>query len=242
MTLLVLMYHRAQTDRFGNDAAMLDAHFAYLRRHYACILPGEPLDPQRLNVCLTFDDAYYDFFAVAYPLLSKHGLCAVLAVSPGLIIERVEAVEGTRLALSSYDAYAYPERGGLCTWTELRQLALDPRIAFAAHGRTHVRLDNYRADLSREIADAKTVLQERLCREVNSFVYPFGGFNAETQVWARKFYRHVFRIGQASNRGWQAPLLYRVVADGMSTPESLFTPARLLRYRCNALWNRARGV
>jgi peptidoglycan/xylan/chitin deacetylase (PgdA/CDA1 family) len=241
MTLLVLMYHRALVDRHGNAAAMLDAHFAHIARTSACILPGEPLQRERLNICLSFDDAYYDFRALVYPLLEKHGLRALLAVPTGLVPERVNAMPAARLALSSYDAYAYPEKGGLCTWDELRQLAASGRVAFAAHGRTHVRLDNGHADLAREIVEPRDMLQQRLGVPVDSFVYPFGRFHRAAQALTRQHYRHVFRIGQADNTSWQAPILYRIDADRMPAPDALFSRRCRLRYRANALWNRLRG-
>ena len=50
----------------------------------------------------------------------------------------------------------------------------------------------------------------------------------------------VFRIGGASNRGWSSRLLYRVDADAMASPDALFSPEALTRYRRRSLWNRLR--
>lgn len=80
MTLIVPMHHKVSAGRHGNSADMLDAHFAFVARNCRCVLPGEPLDPAGPNVCLTFDDGYFDFYAVVSPLLVKHGLRAVIAV------------------------------------------------------------------------------------------------------------------------------------------------------------------
>ena len=55
---------------------MLDAHFAHISRQYRNVLPGEKLSVGALDVCLSFDDAYFDFYAIVFPLLKKHGLSA----------------------------------------------------------------------------------------------------------------------------------------------------------------------
>src|SRR5207253_3666710 len=88
MNLLVLMYHRARAGRHGNDPAMLEKHFRHIAANYRNVLPGDALDANRLNVCLTFDDAYFDFYATVYPLLMRHQLRAVLAVPPLVVRER----------------------------------------------------------------------------------------------------------------------------------------------------------
>jgi peptidoglycan/xylan/chitin deacetylase (PgdA/CDA1 family) len=242
MTLLVLMFHRAQAGRYGNSVQSLEAHFAHLARACNCVLPGDPLDRRRLNVCLSFDDAYYDFFAFVPPLLEKHDLRALLAVPPGMIQERTAASHGARLALSVGDTAAHPEGGGLCTWPELESLAATGRVAFAAHGRSHIRLDEDGVDLQREVVVPHLELEQRLHLPVESFVYPFGRFDRTVHALARQSYRYVFRIGAASNASWEAPLLYRVDGDRMASPTVLLSPLRRLRYRWNAGWNRLRGV
>ena len=241
MSLLVLMLHRAQADRRGDRGEALEALVAHVAGSCNCVLPGGPLDPRRPNVCLSFDDAYYDFFAFVPPLLERYDLRALLAVPAGLIQERTGAPTDVRLAVSSADAFAYPERGGLCTWPELESLAATGRVAFAAHGHTHVRLDRRGADLQREVVAPRGLLERRLGQPVDSFVYPFGGFDRTAHALAAQHYRYVFRIGQASNADWDAPLLYRIDAERMAPPATFFSRSSRLRYRCNAAWNRWRG-
>ncbi len=236
------MYHRAQAGRHGNPAEMLDAHFAHIARHYACVLPGEALDDSRLNVCLSFDDAYFDFHAIVHPLLEKHGLKALLAVAPAVIPDEMKAPESERLALSAHDAFSDPLRRGFCTWSELHALARSGRVAIAAHGRTHVRLDSERVDLSREIVEPRAWLEERLDIPVESFVYPFGRFSEQAHALAQRHYEFSFRIGQASNENWDGPMLYRVDADEMHGATALFSRRARLSYGAKAAWNRLRRV
>jgi peptidoglycan/xylan/chitin deacetylase (PgdA/CDA1 family) len=231
MRLLVLMYHRARAGRFGNAPAMLDAN----------VLPGEPLAPGALNVCLSFDDATFDFHAIVWPLLKKHGLRALLAVPPGLVREGVAAPPAERLAIEPELGFAEPERGAFCTWPELAELAASGHVAFAAHGFTHRRLDEPAINLDLEVRESKTLLAARLGQPIESFVFPFGRTSRSALDAANQNYRHTFRIGSASNRGWHASALYRVDADRMATPTALFAPARLAAYRARYFWNRLRG-
>jgi len=242
MKLLALMYHRAVAGPYGNAQEHLEAHFSLLAQKAACVVPGETLDPERLNVCLTFDDAYYDFFAIVFPLLDKYGLCAQLAVSPGLVAEHCDLARERRLKLSTDEAFAHPEKGGLCTWKELNILAASGRVVFASHGRTHVRLDDASADLEQEIVASGAILRHRLAVPVESFVFPFGRFSWAARDLAAQHYRYLWRIGQASNQDWDGKLLYRVAADEVDSLSRLLGWDHRVKYRCGAVWNQVRGV
>jgi peptidoglycan/xylan/chitin deacetylase (PgdA/CDA1 family) len=241
MRLLALMYHRAQAERHGNSPAMLEAHFAHVARHHACVLPGEALDPRRLNVCLTFDDGYFDFYAVVFPLLKKHGLRAVLAVPPVVVHEQAERPASARLRASGGIDDRQPGHGGFCTWTELHELAQSGHVAIAAHGFTHQRLDRDGVDFHTEVVIPQALLAARVGCKVDTFVFPYGRFNRAALRIVQLHYRYVFRIGGADNADWSRHVLYRIDADGMTSPHALFSPARLARYRLRRLWNRVRG-
>ena len=241
MSLLVLIYHRACIDRHGNTARMLDAHFEHLARNYRCVLPGETLEPGRLNVCLSFDDGYFDFYAVIYPLLEKHDLRALLAITPVVVRERIDKPVEARLEAPAEMNHAHASYGGFCTWPELHELAQSGRVMIAAHGYTHCRLDRPGVDLHAEIVVPQTLLAARLGQSVDSFVFPYGRFSKAALQRAREHYRYVFRIGGAANGSWSSRLLYRIDADGMEDPGSLFTPARLAGYQVRSFWNRLRG-
>lgn len=238
--LLVFMYHRARAGRHGNAADVLDAHFRHIAANYNSVLPGDPLAPST-NVCLTFDDAYFDFYATVFPLLKKHNVRALLAVPPAVIREDVAARPLERIAVESDAAFADPDKGGFCTWPELAEMTRSGQVRVAAHGLTHCRLDRPGVDLEREVDEPQTVLRARLGREVENFVFPFGRYDDASLHRAGKRYRHVFRIGGAANPGWGRRLLYRIDADQMETPTSLLAGPRRLRYRARYFWNRLRG-
>ena len=241
MSLLALMYHRARAGPQGNAPAMLDAHFAHIAGRYTCALPGEPLDPRRLNICLTFDDAYFDFYAVVFPLLEKHNLRALLAVPPVVVREEVAAPACDRLTQESDVNHNHPNYGGFCTWPELRELAQSGRVAIAAHGFTHCPLDREGVDLHAEIVVPQALLAARLGHAVQSFVFPYGRFSPVALERVRGHYRHAFRIGGADNSGWDRQPLYRIDADGLAAPDAPFTAARRTTYRARHFWTRLRG-
>jgi peptidoglycan/xylan/chitin deacetylase (PgdA/CDA1 family) len=241
MSLLVPMYHRARAGPHGNDPDRLDRHFAHIARHARCVLPGDWLKPGALNVCLTFDDATFDFYAVVFPLLKKHGLRALLAVPTAVVRERTDVPAEARLAAAADVNDPQRDDGGFCTWPELREMADTKLVAIAGHGATHVRLDRDGVDLETEIVGAQTLLAARLGRSVTSFVFPFGRFSAAALQKVRQTYRYAFRIGGADNASWGDRVLYRVDGDNLRSPDALFTPPRRAGYRLRRYWNLARG-
>lgn len=241
MNLVAVMYHRAQPGPHGNSPVALDAHFAHIARNCDCVLPGEPLAGPRLKVCLTFDDAYFDFYSVVFPLLEKHGLRAILAVPPALIGEEARFPPPTRTNAGGESAGSPVDRDLHCTWAELETLAASGRVAIAAHGLSHARLDRRDADLDAEILIPRVMLSARLRQPVDSFCFPFGRFSAAALRKVKQHYRYAFRIGGAANRDWTGQVLYRVDGDCLAAPDALFLPARLALLRMRFYWNRLRG-
>jgi len=235
------MYHKASAGRDGNSVEMLDAHFAFIARSCHCVLPGEPLDPDRLNVLLSFDDAYFDFYAIVFPLLRRYGLRALLAVPVCAIVDGTSASPSNRLQACSERGRDENRGGDRCTWSELAAMAASQSISIASHGFSHVPLDRPEADLHTEVVVAKTMLAARTGRAINSFVLPYGRFTAETITYAKQHYQYVFRIGGADNPGWTGKVIYRVDADDMTSPDVLFSRRRIASYRWHRHWNAVRS-
>ena len=240
MSLLVLLYHRARAGRYGNAPDILEAHFAHIANTYPNVLPGDSLAARTLNVCLSFDDGYFDFYATVFPLLKKYHLRALLAIPPNVVREQVEVAAAERLGVESDEAFAHPDRGGFCSWVELEEMAGSGHVTMAAHGLTHCRLDSPTVSLERELDAPKDILSARLAQPIESFVFPFGRYSPYALEQANRKYRYVFRIGGALNRSWGNRVLYRIGADAMKTPWSLFLPSRLACYRARYFWNRLR--
>lgn len=228
MSLMVLMYHRAREGRFGNSPEMLEAHFAHIASHYACVMPGERLDEGRLNVCLSFDDAYADFYSEVFPRLIRYNLRSVLAVSAGLIAPCLVPPPGQVLS------------GPFCSWNQLREMSRSGAVDIAAHGYLHGKMDEEGTDLEREVDLPQSVLTEAIDRPVSTIVFPYGRFSSRALARAKGRYSHFFRIGGAQNEDWTG-LTYRISADEMTSPTSVFSCSRRLAYRAKYHWNRLRG-
>jgi peptidoglycan/xylan/chitin deacetylase (PgdA/CDA1 family) len=241
VNLLVVAYHRARGGPDGNPPAMLDAHFAHLARRCACVVPGEPLEGGKLNVCLTFDDAYFDFYSVVFPLLQRYKLKALLAVPTALVAESARLPDDVRTNGGGKIRAVEADQHFHCTWQELAAMAASGRVVIAAHGLFHERLDCKKTDLDAEIILSRKILATRLSQPVDSFVFPYGRFSSEALRTVKQHYRYAFRIGGALNSSWSGRLIYRVNGDCLAAPDALFSPARLARFRANFYWNRLRG-
>jgi hypothetical protein len=240
MSLLILRYHRARAGRRGNPARLLNAHFAHIAYCCANRMPGEPLAPGITNVCLSFDAGFYDFYAVVHPLLMQHDLRALLAVDPSCACEYSDRQPADRVALESDLAYADPEKGGFCTWSELRKMVAGGHVTIAARGAFTRATGLADSDVDVDVDAPRTILSARLSRPVESFVFCDGTCSAPALYAARQRYRFVFGNGGASNRDWHQRLLYRINADELASPTAPFSSLRRANYRARFWWNRLR--
>jgi hypothetical protein len=240
MNLLVLRYHRARAGQQGNSARLLNAHFAHIA--YACAnrLPGEPLAPGMLNVCLTFDAGFRDFYAVVYRLLIQHDLRAVLAVAPSCSGEYDAHQPADRLAFEPDGGLAACDDAGFCTWSELDEMVSSGRVTIAARSAGMGCDRDRHARVQTDVIAAQTILSRRFARPVESFVLADGERSPSIVRAARQRYRFVFGSGDAANRDWHQPMLYRITADELSSPTAPFSARQLIRYRARYWWKQLR--
>lgn len=239
MTLLILKLHRAgSAAEAGRPPETLDRLFAHVAQHCACVLPGQPLDARRVNVCLTFDDAYYDFHHTVLPLLRQYRLKVLLGVPVGLCPERTDYTAAERLDLLDKFEMPYRPFASFCTWGELTELAQSGHVAFAGHGLDHVSLDSDDVDLYREIVEPKQVLERRLGVRVESYAFPYGRTTRRALKMVREHYRFALSDGHATNRGWDAALLHRVPVARFSDPTQIFATPHLRQLHWRRIWNR----
>lgn len=211
--LAILMYHRVHNTPFKAEIQSFEKQLETLVQRYKIVVPGQPLSPTRLNVCLTFDDAYYDFYHYVFPLLKKWQIQAVLAVPAGLILDNTEIDSETRLAIPYNKALTSHRTGAaLCTWDEINEMLAEKAILLAAHGLTHVHLTEDPALLEREVIHPKTIIKTKTGQETSTFVYPYGRMTRRINRLVTAHYPHAMRIGTALNRGWnnKGRVLYRI--------------------------------
>lgn len=243
--LRVVMYHHINSDDLplSNTDAMMEAHLRQVAEHYTSVFPGEEAADA---ICLTFDDAYYDFYHYVFPLLKRYGLKALLAVPAAYILDDTDVAPHERLSLKHREIYEgenYRTHAPFCTYAELREMIRSGHVAVASHSMNHVNLAEPGVDLGEEIAASKRLLEEKLGCRIDSFVLPFGKYSAASVDFAREYYRYVFRIGNAFNPSWEGigGLIYRIKGDGLRNPGELFAPWKQLGFGLKTLVKTLKG-
>lgn len=187
MSRAVLTYH--SIDGSGSPISVAPSAFA---SHVAWLASGavsvEPLaalltgdayaSDGRHRVALTFDDAFANFTASAWPQLRAHGLPATVFVVTG-------HVGGTN-RWGGRNAPGIPELP-LAAWDALAR-CVEEGVEVGAHSHTHPSLAGLPdAAVGQELDTCLAHLEARLGRRPESFAYPYGhrSAGAEREVAAR---------------------------------------------------------
>lgn len=236
--LMVAMYHHINSDDLGlsNKLQLFREHLAYIKDNFHCVLPGDELSRSTTNICLTFDDAYFDFYHYVFPLLKEFKLRAMLGVPVKFIGEATSLPADKRLSLKHDEIYQgdnYKTHASFCTYPELQEMIDSGLVRIASHSYTHSNLVEDEVDMGYELGESKRVLEERLNIRVDTFILPFGRYNDAVLQAAKKYYKYTMRIGNGVNRdfGGVNGLIYRVKGDRLSSPTSMFSFSKLLKYR-----------
>lgn len=214
---------------------MFRRHVEHLQTRCNVVVPGEALSAEKMNVCLTFDDAGVDFFYFVYPILQEYQLKALLAVPAGMVQDDTAALQEHRLSFSPLTPIHERHPDHFCTWKELRHMAAGGLVHIASHGMTHRNLlttDKY----EEELRESKLLLEQKLELGISSVVFPYGMFNLQIVESAREHYKFMFGVGAAENKSWNGidSIIYRIPDDGMTEPAGVLSPMRLIRYKANA--------
>lgn len=238
--LLSTMYHHIDSDRFSNDPDTFEQHLQYVTNRFNIVVPGDTLSSKKDNLCLTFDDAYYDFYHYVFPLLKKYCIKALLAVPTAYILEDTNLTPKKRLSLKhreNYEEDKYHDFAPFCTWRELREMSESGYVMMASHSHNHRDLTLPGIDLHEEIVTSKEILERELGREMESFVLPFGRYNHKSFTLLQKHYRYIFKVGQGINPDFNGirGLIYRIDGDNMKDERSIFSFKSMLGYRIKSL-------
>jgi len=234
--LLCCMYHHVGADKLSNSLPILEKHFQYIKDNFNVVLAGDPLVEDAVNVCLVFDDASYSFYSYAFPLIKRIGIRALLAVSPKFIVDSADRVAPhIRLNVAVDEMMlgdTFSKSVPLCSWEELREISSSGNVKIASHSYSHCNLLQS-PDVEAELAESKRILQEKLQIEVDTFVYPYGRFNASIVKDVRKHYTYSFAVGAGDNRSWDGidGILFRMYADDLKDPTSMFSKWNLRKYQ-----------
>lgn len=230
--LLALMYHRAERgpriDKYANSQEMLREHLLFLKEHYPLALPQDPLPKRKLSVCITFDDATFDFYHYIFPILKELQIRVLLGVPVQYILDSTTLEPQERLSvpysLMMQDGF-YDQKAPFCTWKELEEMVCSGLVEAASHSYSHCNLTFNFVDLNREVVLSKQIIEQKLSQPVSSFIYPFGKSTVALHEYVAQHYPYAFRIGSALNFGWgdgKKPL-NRLSADNLSHTAAPFS-------------------
>ncbi|MBS0287604.1 MAG: polysaccharide deacetylase family protein [Proteobacteria bacterium] len=242
--IITLMFHRVNDASLGYQPAQFAKYLDYLVKHFPIVVPGDPLT-EDVAVCLTFDDAYYDFYHDVYPLLIKHNIKAVLAVSVGYIVDDTNVTPQERLSVPYVQGMEDPKfacKTPFCTWKELREMSQSGHVIIASHGLMHQNLADKNSDLTQEIILSQKILQERLGIPINNFVYPYGRMSEQSHKMVCQNYDYGIRIGSALNLGWDTKnrFVYRINADPLWTKQKAISTLLIHKLTLKYWGNRLR--
>ncbi len=238
--LLSTMYHHINCDRFSNSQEMFEQHLRYAIERFAVVVPGEKLSKEKDSLCLTFDDAYYDFYHYVFPLLKKYQIKALLAVPTALICDSTDLDPDQRMSLGHKEIYQsknYQNYASFCTWKELREMSDSGLVVMASHSHTHKDLTLPGIDLEKEIVNSKEILEARMDTKIESFILPFGRYNHDVFTRLQKHYRYIFKVGQGVNQDFSGirGLIYRIDGDNLQDERSIFSFGSMLGYRIKSI-------
>ncbi len=233
--LLTLLYHRV------DSLQKLTNHLRYIKEHYPVVLPGDPLKKGRINVCLTFDDAYFDFYHLVYPLLRRLKIKTLLAVPTSYIMDTTTVPPGSRLKAIKTYRFTHPHHSpAFCLWNEIKEMQDSGFVHIASHSHKHCDMRLPNIDPIDELCESKYLLETKLGCHIESFIYPYGYFNQEVHLTVKKHYPYVMRVGNALNYSWHN-LIYRITAHHLPKPNSPFTFKNQIHYFFKYIINQARN-
>lgn len=150
---------------FDRHVAWLAGGAVQVESLAALIASPSPAADGRPRVAITFDDAFENFGAYAWPRLRDRGLPATVFVVSGHV--------GRTNLWGSRSSPGIPELP-LLTWDALAHVANDG-AALGAHSRTHPHLTELAPGaLADEVAGCQQDLAARIGSPVNHFCYPYG--------------------------------------------------------------------
>lgn len=197
----------------------IDLHLTRLYQNYPIVIPGQQLAKNKLSICLTFDDAYEDFYTYAYPVLQRLQIPAVLAIP-----------------------VAFVGKPNYCSWPQLEEMINSKLVIPASHSKNHVDMTLESTDLHEESFSSKQILEKNLNTTIDTFVYPYGCHNSKVNQSLKNTYEHTMRIGSAINYSWQQPYIYRVDADYLWKKDLSINKKLIIKSKWKYLINKLRGA
>ena len=173
--VVLLMYHRVTGDtslELDLPFNIFQAQMRWLKTQNVrpldeVLLPGFKSRDGRPTYVITFDDAYEDFYTLAFPLFKELGLPATLYVPTGFI--------DSPQSIPISKEIDKPNLLKPMSWDMLRELCECPLITIGGHTVTHREMTSLSdEEIIEEIRACNFRLKEQLGLEVAHFAYPRG--------------------------------------------------------------------
>jgi peptidoglycan/xylan/chitin deacetylase (PgdA/CDA1 family) len=122
--------------------------------------------PDENLAAITFDDGYQDFHDNAYPVLKAYDYPSTVFLVSDLVGKE-----------NRWDSVKVCARKKLIGWKTILKLK-EERVTFGSHSKTHPFLSTLSPkDVTCEIKDSKSFLEEKLQLPVDFFCYPYGDYD-----------------------------------------------------------------
>ncbi|MCP4649526.1 MAG: polysaccharide deacetylase family protein [PVC group bacterium] len=164
----VLMYHsingNSQNSRLSVSPESFEKQMSFLKKHnYEILTLSEYVDmlkqkkkPSKRSVVITFDDGFDNNYTMAYPILKKHNIPAVIFIVVNWV-----------------------GNSGMMNWSEIKELVDSNLIEIGSHTLAHDELTKMdKEEAFREIQESKQILESKLNKPIKFLCYPCGSFNA----------------------------------------------------------------
>lgn len=191
---LILMYHSVSnnfTDYLYNMKINdFKKQIMYLSNNFK-IIPSnqiienlkEGVEPQDVEIALTFDDGYQNNYVNVYPYLKKHGIPATFFINTGFL---------------QRDPSIFDSQESVPTWwlktidpmdkDQINEIAADEDLfTVGSHTHTHPFLSHLSSiQIETELKKSKQIIEEWVGKEIYTISYPHGSYNDEVINIAKK--------------------------------------------------------
>jgi peptidoglycan/xylan/chitin deacetylase (PgdA/CDA1 family) len=187
---VVLVYHRVLEGRGGVGDMVgeraFDGQMRYLAEHCRPVGWDRLInaDGEGIQVLVTFDDGYRDFFTRALPVLERHGVPSVVFAASELVFNG-RLIEDTE----EPDDEVFPTRD------DLDNAKRSPVVEFGNHTATHRTLSSLSIkECDDELAKSQAAFQANLGVKPAAFAYPRGRREDLRDDAASVFRKHNIRM------------------------------------------------
>jgi len=217
--LLSLMYHHCESDEFSNSKDILEKHFEYIAKNYKTIFCGDKISLFKTDLLLVFDDGFYDFYYYVFPLLKKYNIKSVLSIPTKYILDDTNNGSETRLSIKHTDMIYNPDvikDAPFCTWKEIKEMSDSGVVQIASHSINHLDLRILpHNEIVKEVKLSRDIIENKLSKNCEIFVYPYGAYNKSVRQIVKKYYRYDIGIGSEYNLSYNNTIK-RLYADDLA--------------------------